>query len=47
MNLIEEQYHKNNLFHGDIKPDNIFFDEKFTMITSDVGSVIHMIFSDE
>jgi hypothetical protein len=32
----------NNLFHGDIKPDNIFFDEKFFMITSDVGSVLHI-----
>jgi serine/threonine protein kinase len=45
--LIQDQYHTNNLFHGDIKPDNIFFDDEFFIITSDVGSVMHIGERDE
>ena len=47
LNLIQQQYHSNNIFHGDIKPDNIFFDEKFFMITSDVGSILYLGDQDE
>jgi serine/threonine protein kinase len=25
INMIEFEYHENDLFHGDIKPDNIFY----------------------
>ncbi len=42
--LIAQDYHYNNLFHGDIKPDNIFitgyYGNKF--ITSDVGSLLYL-----
>ena len=45
INTIAVEYHKKNIFHGDIKPENIFFDdedgEKF-WITSDVGSLLHV-----
>jgi hypothetical protein len=46
MNLVAEEYHKNNFFHGDIKPDNIFFIDKKdfskTLITTDVGSILYL-----
>ena len=28
INCIAVEYHRDNLFHGDIKPENIFFYEK-------------------
>ena len=40
--LIAHDYHYNNLFHGDIKPDNIFIDKNFSQITSDVGSLLYL-----
>ena len=42
--LIANDYHHNNLFHGDIKPDNIFIwtDIKNLKITSDVGSLLYL-----
>ena len=44
MRLIASDYHFNNLFHGDIKPDNIFIndDNMFSLITSDVGSLLYL-----
>ncbi len=44
MRLIAADYHFNNLFHGDIKPDNIFLDDKSFIwsITSDVGSLLYL-----
>jgi serine/threonine protein kinase len=42
--LIANDYHYNNLFHGDIKPDNIFISDlsnSFYM-TSDVGSLLYL-----
>jgi serine/threonine protein kinase len=42
--MIAFEYHKNNLFHGDIKPENIFFDFRFgfLMMTSDIGSLLYL-----
>jgi serine/threonine protein kinase len=46
INCIAVEYHKRNLFHGDIKPENIFFfyydgvEQLFT--TSDVGSLLDL-----
>ena len=42
--LIANDYHYNNLFHGDIKPDNIFIkDNSIEMYTtSDVGSLLYL-----
>lgn len=41
--LIAYEYHKNNFFHGDIKPENIFLcDNFFSYITSDVGSLLYI-----
>jgi serine/threonine protein kinase len=41
--LIAVEYHSNNLFHGDIKPDNIFYiDDDILFATSDVGSLLHL-----
>jgi len=43
--LIAADYHFNNLFHGDIKPDNIFIDDiwsYYLFITSDVGSLLYL-----
>ena len=46
INCIAVEYHKTNYFHGDIKPDNIFFyerdDIKVFYTTSDVGSLLHL-----
>jgi serine/threonine protein kinase len=45
INCIAIEYHRNNLFHGDIKPENIFFYdfgwETFST-TSDVGSLLDL-----
>jgi serine/threonine protein kinase len=44
IDFIAFNYHKNNLFHGDIKPDNIFFndeDDDFYM-TTDIGSLLYL-----
>ncbi|KAL9657300.1 hypothetical protein ABK040_011520 [Willaertia magna] len=30
---------QNNLYHGDIKPDNIFMKDKYTMVLGDLGTV--------
>jgi serine/threonine protein kinase len=42
--LIAVDYHSNNLFHGDIKPDNIFYQNYNVRLftTSDVGSLLHL-----
>ena len=43
INLIAVKYHQKNLFHGDIKPENIFFDDKENFYaTSDVGSILNL-----
>ncbi len=34
-------YHKQNFFHGDIKPDNLFISNQFD-ITSDSGSLLKL-----
>ncbi len=35
-------YHILGFVHGDIKPENIFFDKNYTNMTSDVGSLIYV-----
>ena len=43
--LIAHDYHYNNLFHGDIKPDNIFIkdDNSYkSQTTSDLGSLLYL-----
>ena len=46
INTIAVEYHRRNIFHGDIKPENIFFDDKDDgeqfWTTSDVGSLLHL-----
>ena len=42
MNLIAFKYHDNCYFHGDIKPENIFFDQDLIEITTDVGSLLYL-----
>ncbi len=43
INLIAVEYHGVNLFHGDIKPENIFYIEKYGFATtSDVGSLLDL-----
>jgi serine/threonine protein kinase len=43
IDFIAFKYHQNNLFHGDIKPDNIFFDDIFSFeMTTDVGSLLYL-----
>ena len=47
INCIASEYHRHDFFHGDIKPENIFFDDvsdaslSFSM-TSDIGSLLHL-----
>ena len=36
------EYHQNNLFHGDIKPDNIFFSDYVSLMTTDIGSLLYL-----
>jgi serine/threonine protein kinase len=40
--FIALKYHENNLFHGDIKPDNIFLNEYSFWMTTDVGSLLYL-----
>jgi serine/threonine protein kinase len=41
--FIAVEYHRDNLFHGDIKPQNIFyFENQEFYITSDVGSLLDL-----
>jgi serine/threonine protein kinase len=40
--FIAFKYHENNLFHGDIKPDNIFFHDGNFRMTTDVGSLLYL-----
>jgi serine/threonine protein kinase len=43
IDYIAFDYHQNNLFHGDIKPDNIFFDEdNYFYMTTDIGSLLYL-----
>jgi serine/threonine protein kinase len=44
INCIAVEYHRENLFHGDIKPENIFFinDDEMLFTTSDVGSLLDL-----
>ena len=46
INCIAVEYHRENLFHGDIKPENIFFidtdDGEILCSTSDVGSLLDL-----
>jgi serine/threonine protein kinase len=46
INCIAVEYHRENLFHGDIKPENIFFldfnDFERLFTTSDVGSLLDL-----
>ena len=46
INCIAVEYHRQNLFHGDIKPENIFFDDydddEYLCTTSDVGSLLDL-----
>ena len=46
INCIAVEYHRQNLFHGDIKPENIFFrdyyDGEVLFTTSDVGSLLDL-----
>jgi serine/threonine protein kinase len=35
-------YHQNSLFHGDIKPDNIFFADNYFHMTTDIGSLLYL-----
>lgn len=45
IHLIAFEYHGNMLFHGDIKPDNIFMNNKADgnlLVSSDVGSLLFL-----
>jgi serine/threonine protein kinase len=47
INCIAVEYYRKNLFHGDIKPENIFFyayDDSIEVLfmTSDVGSLLDL-----
>ncbi len=38
-------YHQENFFHGDIKPDNLFINDRFEM-SSDAGTLLYLGRSD-
>ena len=44
IDFIAFKYHQNNLFHGDIKPENIFFYDKLSsfLMTTDLGSLLYL-----
>ena len=43
INLIAVEYHRGHLFHGDIKPENIFYLDKYSFLTtSDIGSLLDL-----
>jgi serine/threonine protein kinase len=45
INAIAVEYHRDNIFHGDIKPENMFFldrDGESFWTTSDVGSLLDL-----
>ena len=44
ISFIAFKYHENDLFHGDIKPDNIFFDGDYFSqhMTTDIGSLLYL-----
>jgi serine/threonine protein kinase len=42
IDFIALEYHQNNLFHGDIKPDNIFFRDDYFYMTTDIGSLLYL-----
>ena len=42
IDFIAFDYHQNNLFHGDIKPDNIFIDDDVFWMTTDIGSLLYL-----
>ena len=47
MNFIAFEYHEKNFFHGDIKPDNIFYFGDFFYLTTDLGSLLYLGNPDE
>ena len=44
IDFITFDYHELNLVHGDVKPENIFFDIYFSTfsMTTDVGSLLYL-----
>ena len=43
INFVSFYYHESNLFHGDIKPENIFYANEFCInMTSDIGSILYL-----
>lgn len=46
IDYIASQYHKQNFFHGDIKPENIFIWDKMRNLhqwcTLDIGSLLYL-----
>ncbi len=42
INFIAFEYHDNHLFHGDIKPQNIFISGGSNKKTTDLGSIMYL-----
>jgi serine/threonine protein kinase len=42
IDFIAFDYHQNNIVHGDIKPENIFFLNEISWMTTDVGSLLYL-----